>query len=191
MAENQLDPQRWVDEHGDALFGYAMIRLRNPELAEDVVQETFMAALRGRDSYAGRASERTWLISILKRKIIDYFRKRREITASELSADDDADSLVGAMFDQSGMWKSNKPMTWTDPVGSLREKDFMKILRECLAGLPGRLADAFTLREMEQIPSEEVCQILGITSSNLWQMLYRSRVRLRRCLEVKWFEKHD
>ncbi len=187
-----LDPESWVDEHGDALFRYAIVRLRNAELAEDIVQETFAAALRAKDNFAGRSTERTWLIGILKRKIIDHFRRRwREVPATELASGEQEDMLIQAMFDERGHWQKNRPLTWSNPQMALEQKEFFAVLQGCLDCLPGRLADAFTLREIENLTTEEICQVLQITPTNLWAMLHRARMRLRQCLEAKWFGKNQ
>ncbi|MCE5229677.1 sigma-70 family RNA polymerase sigma factor [bacterium] len=188
-AAATIDPERWVDEHGDALYRFALIRLRDPERAEDIVQETFAAALHARAHFAGRSTERTWLIGILKRKIIDQYRKRwREVPATELAAGAEEDLAVQSMFDERGHWlQQYGPNSWSNPSSAIQEEDFFRTLHGCMGALPGRLADAFTLREIDSIPSDEVCQILGITPTNLWAMLHRARVRLRMCMEKNWF----
>lgn len=184
-----IDPEHWVDEHGDALYRFALIRLRDPERAEDIVQETFAAALKAREHFAGRSSERTWLIGILKRKIIDTYRKRwREVPATDLASGAEEDKVVQSLFDERGHWQQQYgPSAWADPSSAIKEEQFFEILNGCLNTLPGRLADAFTLREIDNVPSNEICQILGITPTNLWAMLHRARVRLRLCMEAKWF----
>lgn len=185
----ELDPQCWLDEHGDALYRYALARLRDPDRAEDLVQETLLAALRGRENFGGRASVRTWLIGILKRKVVDEYRQRwREQPATELAADDEGDRRVESLFDQRGHWQRDLP-AWSDPRAALEQKEFWQTFQHCLSLLPGRLADAFVLREVEQMSGEEVRQVLGITPTNLWAMLHRARMRLRECIAANWFNK--
>jgi RNA polymerase sigma-70 factor (ECF subfamily) len=187
VSNPALNPERWLDEHGDVLYRYALARLRDPDRAEDAVQETFAAALKAREGFSGRASERTWLVGILKHKIIDIYRKRyREKETLTLEGDLDTDPVVAEQFGRMGGWKQ-KPAAWANPHQALENKEFWATLKGCLDRLPGRLADAFVLREMEQIPSEEVRQILNITPTNLWAMLHRARLRLRQCLESRWF----
>jgi RNA polymerase sigma-70 factor (ECF subfamily) len=185
-----LDPSRWLEDHGDALYRFALLRLRNPELAEDAVQETFMAALRGAANFRGGSSERTWLIGILKRKVIDHFRKRyREQPISQLSDFEDGDAGFEALFSRFGHWKRN-PGSWGgDPSHDLNEAEFMGVLRGCLEALPGRQGEAFVLREMEQMDSKEICQVLNVTPSNLWALLHRARTRLRGCIAKNWFQR--
>lgn len=183
------DPERWLAEHGDAMFRYAMLRLRDTDQAEDVVQESFLAALAARERFSGRSSERTWLIGILKHKIIDLIRKRsRERPATELGATDDDDSAINAMFDERGHWKEHFAEWRLDPHAALDQKEFREILAQCLDTLPPRQAEAFILREMEGMKSDEVCKALDITPTNLWAMLHRARGRLQLCLDKNWFQ---
>ncbi|MBI1390617.1 MAG: sigma-70 family RNA polymerase sigma factor [bacterium] len=186
--QHELDPQRWVEIHGDVLMGYAMLRVRDRDLAEDLVQETLVAAWNARDRFEGRGKERTWLVGILKRRIFDFYRRRwREQPATALSADADGDQMMDRMFDEKGMWKDEKPQVWADPRRALDGKEFMEYLELCLKKLPARLAEAFTLREMEEVDGNEICQALGISATNLWQMIHRARAGLRRCLEKNGF----
>jgi len=184
-----LDPEVWVDEHGDYLFRYAMLRMRDRNLAEEIVQETFVAALRSKDSFSGRSSERTWLVGILKHKVIDYFRKRRrERPVSELTDEGDPED---GLFDQKAHWKS-VPQTWDlRPEANFEAKEFWEQFRECLAGLRSREADAFFLRETEQLETSEICKILEVTSTNLAVILHRARKKLRKCLDTNWFGKNQ
>lgn len=178
-------PEKWVDEYGDYLFRFALSRLRQREAAEDLVQETFLAALNAKSKFAGRSSERTWLVGILKRKIVDHLRRKgREQPASDLAA---TDHWLESLFDERGNWMK-KPGKWpADPSAAIEKEEFWAIFTACLRKLPERLADAFTLREVEELDSHEVCKVLDISANNLWVMLHRARLGLRRCLEVNWF----
>ena len=190
MDDVQLSkPDHWVDRYGDDLFRYALFRLRDATLAEDVVQETFLAALRARKSFSGRSSERTWLFGILKHKIVDHIRKAsRERSVEDPEAPEDVHKNL---FNERGQWKV-MPTQWVaDPSTILEQKEFQDILEKCLENLPARLSDAFSLREMDGLTSKEVCKVLGISATNLWVMLYRARMRLRRCLEMSWFGKKN
>lgn len=185
--KQDLHPEIWIQDHGDYLFRYALVRLRNKQIAEDVVQETFLAALKGKDEFRGQASERTWLVGILKHKLTDYFRKSSrespvtDLVASEESAED--------FFDRNGKWKV-EPGAWgDDPADVLEKKEFWKTFKECLAGLPQRLADIFSLREFEGLGTEEIRNLKGLSTTNLNVQLYRARLRLARCLNTNWFEK--
>lgn len=176
------DPEDWVDRHGDALFRYALSRVRDRQRAEDLVQDTFLAAYRAREQFQGRASERTWLIGILKRKIIDLHRKRSEQPVTDLAQDDGLDGL----FTSGGKWKVPVTRWADDPEELVRQREFQEVLRGCLAAMPARLADAFALRELEDLSSEEVRKVLHVSASNLWVLLHRARLRLWRCLSVRW-----
>jgi RNA polymerase sigma-70 factor (TIGR02943 family) len=180
------DPADWVDRHGDAMYRFALLRVRDPDVAEEMVQDALVAALAARAKRNATSSERTWLIGILKHKLIDHFRanaSKRRVTESI-----EPDRAVEAMFSKRGLW-SPGPGRWAShPRCTLENEEFWKVFRECNANLPPAMADAFCLREIEQMSSREVCQVLGISSSNLWALLHRARVRLRNCLEVNWFK---
>lgn len=187
---SSVDPNQWVEAHLDALMGYALIRVRDRDAAEDLVQETLMAAWKGLEGFEGRSSERTWLIGILKRRIIDYYRVRwREQPASELGSDAEGDRLIESMFDRNGMWTEDRPRAWSDPRQHLESGDFALQLKACLDGLPPRLAEVFTLRELEDLDAKRVCQELGLSSTNLWQLMHRARLGLRKCLEKAGYPK--
>jgi len=180
-----LDPEVWVDEHGDALFRYALFRIHDAQVAEDLVQETFLAAIRGKDSFAGRSSVKTWLFGILKHKIIDHIRKiSRERPEGDIETIAD---LANKNFDDQGGWKY-QPSEWTtNPSLLFQQQEFWQILQSCLSELPPRLNQAFTLRELDGLSAEEVRKILGVTPTNGGVMLHRARMRLRECLELRWF----
>ncbi|MBX7247158.1 MAG: sigma-70 family RNA polymerase sigma factor [Candidatus Sumerlaeaceae bacterium] len=181
------DPAALLEEHGDYLYRFALSRLRNEDVAQDVVQETLLAALKSRPNFDARSSERTWLIGIMKHKIADHYRKTsRETPMSDLESPDEA---VDGRFNFVGHWRGS-PAEWSAAPDTLvQEKDFHRTLRGCLDKLPGKLADVFTLRDMEEMPSEEICEKLGITPTNLYASLHRARFRLRECLEYNWFGK--
>ena len=180
-------PEIWVDQHGDYLFRYALLRLQDAELAQDLVQDTFLAALHARHSFTGQSSERTWLVGILKHKIIDYLRRSwRECPVDEI------DSSLNSMeefFDKTGHLRDISQGWTADPGTILKQREFQRILERCLTELPSRTATAFSLREMDGLPAEEICKILDISSGNLHVLLYRARTHLRHCLEIHWFAK--
>ena len=181
-----LDPRRWVDDHGDALFRFAMLRLRDATAAEEVVQETFLAALQSVDRFAGNSSERTWLLGILKHKVIDHFRRlARDRVTGETSNDADLQ-----LFDENRYWiHEDGPRDWgPDPATEYERARFAEILQGCLSGLPPRMAAAFTMREIDDLDSIEVCKVLEVTSTNLWVILHRARAQLRLCLESNWLK---
>jgi len=177
--------EAWLDEHGDALFRYAMARVRTRETAEDLVQDTLLAALRGR--FDGRSSVRTWLTGILKNKIIDYYRKKgRETPFTDLARTGEENS---GKFDAEGFWDHDHgPREWTPPSDEvLHREEFWQVLRQCLDKLPPRMAEVFRLRVVEEVPSPEVCEVAHVSEGNLWVLLHRARAGLRDCFEQNWF----
>jgi RNA polymerase sigma-70 factor (ECF subfamily) len=200
VQRQSSDPSLWVDMHGDCLFRYAMLRVRDASVAEDLVQETLLAALQATERFAGRASERSWLVGILKHKIVDHFRRVSRLRP--LDPDEGRDVEPTSLFMSSGEWVGHwvavlepekaylGPIEWrADPQQLVEEGEFCGVFDGCLAGLPPRLASAFTMREMDGLASDEICEVLGVTTSNLWVMLHRARAHLRRCVEMNWFQR--
>jgi RNA polymerase sigma-70 factor (ECF subfamily) len=185
---SHADPDRWVEDHGDCLYRFALLRVRRPEVAEDLVQETLLVAVRTHENFAGRSSERSWLVGILKNKICDYFRKLgRETTFTDLESCSDEHS---DRFDGEDYWIHERgPSDWK-PEGedAMRRAEFWQALHRSLSRLPERLAQVFMMREMDDVPSKEVCATLQITEANLWVMLHRARMALRADLEATFFE---
>jgi RNA polymerase sigma-70 factor, ECF subfamily len=175
----------WLNQHSDYLYRFALARLRDPHQAEDVVQETFLAAVKS-PSFAEQSSPRTWLTGILKHKIIDLMRKNvREIAASDLMTDEDAN--MDEFFDDTGHW-SEQPLAWDMPQDALEQKQFLSILQTCMEKLPTKLAALFMMRDIHETDNEEICKELNITSTNAWVMLYRARMGIRKCLEINWLQ---
>jgi RNA polymerase sigma-70 factor (ECF subfamily) len=177
-------PEHWLSEHGDALYRHAYFRLRDRMAAEDAVQETLLAALKGRDNFAGRSAERTWLIGILNNKIVDYLRKQAR-EQSPAQADLGDEELEDLLFEADGHWR-HAPSSWGDPDAALEQKAFWEALVKCLEELPARQAQAFTLCEMDGLGGAETGKVLGIPTTNVWVILHRARLRLRECLELNW-----
>mgnify|MGYP002079030753 CR=1 FL=1 len=190
---SKFDPTVWVDAHGDYLFAFALSRVRDKTLSEDLVQETLLAAMQSGDSFELRSSERTWLTGILKHKIIDHFRKAsREV---ELSDEESDMSSYEYLFRSGGVWKGHwsaeaRPIVWEEtPEKVLEHAEFRGILSHCLGELPERVANCFTLREMDGFDAPEICETLNISPNNFWVMMHRARLHLRRCIDSNWFRK--
>ena len=157
-------PEQWVDEHGDALFRFALLRVRDRSIAEDLVQESFLAGLKSRPTFRGESDVRTWLIGILRHKILDHLRQSERNRATESS--DEADALIDSWFTASGHW-AKPPARWEiDPAQLMQKEEFWQVLRACLEGVPGRAGEAFALRMLSDIPATDVCKELNITSTN-------------------------
>ena len=186
-SEQAADPETWVDRYGDCLYRYAILRLRAPDLAADVVQETFLEALKSRHSFAGRSTEQTWLVGILRHKIIDHLRKSGRSASISTSAMAFDDGSGGQPFDARGHWKAG-PSSWRgDPTREIESREFWDVFGQCLSRLPQGLADAFFLRELDGMDADEVQRTLQITPANFWKRLHRARMLLRQCLETGWF----
>ncbi|QLI82529.1 sigma-70 family RNA polymerase sigma factor [Chitinibacter fontanus] len=172
----------WLTEHGDVLYSFALRRLRDPHLAEEAVQNTLLAAIENPAGYGGESSPRTWLIGILKFKIIDLFRAQQKTAPLDMEQCLDHTTVSeDDLFDQSGHW-AVPPVEWVDPARLLDSKQIRQQIDACLARLPRRMAQIFWLRELNDEPAEQVCAQLGISSANLYQLLYRARQGLRLCL---------
>ena len=183
------DPESWVDQYGNFLYRFALSRVKDPSIAEDLVQETFLAALKARRNFRGRSTARTWLIAILKHKIVDHIRKKiREQTSDKVETmrDTIGHDSDDSSFNDDGGWHIH-PAKWAvNPTKLYEQKEFIDILYRCLGELPERQAEAFMMREIDGLSTEEICKALSVTATNSWVMLYRARMWLRRCLENKW-----
>jgi RNA polymerase sigma-70 factor (ECF subfamily) len=167
------------------LLKYARLQLRNPAWAEDAVSETLLAALEKPQSFAGSSQLKTWLIGILKHKLVDQIRKNsRELSTSATS--EDGEDLDDLLFTSNGHWREAQH-DWGNPEDALRQVDFMKVLEACVDKLPGQQGRLFMMREWLELESDEICKELAITPTNLWVMLHRARLRLRECLQQGWF----
>jgi len=172
--------------HRAYLLRVAVLQLRDNEVAEDVVQDTLLAALQGASGFSGRSSLKTWLTGILKHKIVDAIRRKsREPVLASLDEETHIDDL-DALFDESGHW-DNPPADWGDPESALSRQQFLQVMQSCLEKLPPNTARVFMMREVMDLDSDEICKELSITSTNLWVILYRARMALRQCLEQTWF----
>jgi RNA polymerase sigma-70 factor (ECF subfamily) len=182
------NPAEWLNLYGDSLYRYALLRVRDETQAEDLVQDVFLAALKSQAGFDGLSSEKTWLIGILKHKIIDQFRRSQQENQEEFDEESFYQSLE-ANFDKHGHWQV--PMgNWSRPERALEQTQFWQALEVCLERLPPRLSRLFVLREIDGVDSEELCEVLAIsTTNNLWVMLSRMRLQLRNCLDVSWFGK--
>ena len=180
------DPDAWVDLYGDTLYRMALSVVRDPATAEELVQETFLGALRSLKNFERRSSERTWLIAILKHKIVDFFRSKSKNQHLEFKEEISTDH-VEASFESEGQG-ALKPNKWAaDPTRLYEQKEFFEVLYRCLSDLSPRMAEAFMLREFDGLDTQELCKVLDISATNSWVILHRARVSLRACLEKNWF----
>lgn len=184
MSEHQLQPEKWVDLYADYLFNYAVVRVSDAETAKDLVQETFFSGLKSAKNFKGNAAERTWLIAILKRKVIDHYRKsnskkgKAEIHINYNSED-------GA----EGDWLEEQV---ADPFSSfendaIENEELGLAIQSCISKLPKKQALVFTMKTIRGISTDDVCNELNINPSNLWVMIHRARTALMGCLNKNWF----
>ncbi len=179
------DPLTWLDHYGDALYRFARTRVRDSFSAEDLVQETLLAAYRSREKFSGQSTVKTWLTGIMKHKIVDYYRKLTPEQGDENI--DDFSYSTDELFNEKEKWKI-KPGDWAgDPKNTFELRELMGTIQACLADIPENLALVYTLRELEGETTSEICELLQIRKNNCWVILYRARMLLRRCLEVNWF----
>ncbi len=191
-TQHRLDPSKWLDSHGDYLYHYALVRVRDASVAEDLLQETLLAGVGGHQGHAGRSSERTWLVGIMKHKVIDHFRRVARNAPFQFSSEreDEIDC-----FEDSGpwrgYWREDRALNrWMMDAGQCFESaEFWETFDRCLSQLPQQMSIAFTLREIDGLTSTQICEILNVTPNNLWVLLHRSRNKLRKLLNASWFSR--
>lgn len=183
-----LNPEKWIDNYSDALYVFALKRLGNNEvLAEDMVQDVFLSAWKNRETYNGDASEKTWLYTICKNKIIDYYRKQSRTikVESETSKEEDdffiADGHFNAAYKPVNDWNSSGS-------GKLAEKEFFSVLNNCKKKLKEIQEQVFSMKYLEDIEPTEICALLGISNKNYWVVMHRAKIKLRTCLEKNWIK---
>jgi RNA polymerase sigma-70 factor (ECF subfamily) len=187
MTTDAGSPEKWLDEHGDVLYRYALLQFRDEHRAEEAVQETLVAALQSIEKFKGGSSVRTWLIGILKHKVLDQFRRESREAPWDEEASERAEGadLVEQSFVEDGHWSFDLG-DWEQPEKALASGQFWDILQRCIDALPRRQAHLFMLRELFEEKTEKICKELTLTPTNLWTMLYRTRMALRKCLDRNW-----
>ena len=179
------DFAREVEGLRPQLLRFARYQLRNDDWAEDAVSETLLAALEKPQHFGGQSQLKTWLIGILKHKLIDQLRRRsREVS---LFTEEDETDLDALLFRQDGHWREAPP-DWGDPEHALRQREFFVVLEACVERLPATQGRVFMMREWLELEADEICKQLAISSTNLWVLLHRARLRLRECLQQSWFD---
>lgn len=188
MSDNMkhsLNPNKWIVLYADYLYNYAITRVDDQDVAKDLVQETFFSGIKGKDNFRGQAAERTWLVSILKRKIIDHYRKVNSAKGQK---------EVRMNFYEEGKKKGNwieekVPQAWgNDAEKKIENSELKDALDACISNLPEKYRMVFLLKTVQKYETEEICNELGITASNLWVIIHRARMQLRNCMEEKWFK---
>jgi RNA polymerase sigma-70 factor (ECF subfamily) len=182
------DPSTWIELYGDYLYRYALMRVNNPPVAEDLVQETFLAGIKSLKNFGGRSTLKTWLTGILKFKVMDYYRKSsREKTFTQLSSfyeDEEKDH-----FGENGHWLKGdfSPADWSaEQWENVDRKEFMTQFLQCADKLPPKIKQVYLMREVDAVDSKDIVEQLNITPQNLWTILHRARMALRKCLQDNW-----
>lgn len=183
MATHKIDPNNWIKSYSDYLFNYTITRVGGREIAQDLVSETFLAGLKSMKNFKGEASERTWLISILKRKIIDHYRKinskkgKAEVKMSyNTGNEDDGDWLEERIADPFDRTAEDK----------LENEELGNAIYNCMQKLPQKQAEVFKMKTILNYDTETICNELSITASNLWVIIHRARTALAECMEKNW-----
>ncbi len=186
MTQEQvvLNTDKWIDNYADYMYNYAVVRVNNGDLAKDLVQDTFFAGLKSAKNFQGKSTERTWLISILKRKIIDHYRKinsKKGQAEVRMNFYDDGEN--------EGNWIEERvPQSWDNQSEKTIENEELKSqLDSCIDALPEKYAMVFRMKTIQEFETEEICKELDITASNLWVIIHRARTQLRKCMEDNWF----
>lgn len=186
---SKLNPEKWVSLYGDYLYSLAFLKTSHKESAEDLVHETFIAALKGQAQFLGKSSEKTWLTQILKNKIVDYYRKMavERKTEEELRLEDEnfyshffqVDNYSSAHWNKIGM-----PAKWNERSDALIEKqEFDRMIEACLGKLPPNMRPVFISKYIDEEDSKQICKDFDLTSSHYWVILHRAKLAMRACLE--------
>lgn len=191
--EDQLHNPAFLQDLRQQMIKFAFLQLSSLPQAEDVVQDALTSAFQHLDSFKGRAAFKTWVFAILKNKIIDVIRQKSRLVAmTELFKDEESELSIDALFNASGHWhKYEAPQAWQSPEEMMEQADFWIIFEACLNHLPAKYAQVFMMREVIELSSNEICSKLELSISNFNVLMYRSRTRLRECLENKWLLKED
>ncbi len=188
------DPTKWVENYGDYLFSIAILKTNQRETAEDIVQETFMSAVKSLPAFKGESSEKTWLTAILNNKVIDYYRKKDILKNTETYLQETEQSFNNNFFESAnapnGHWiKTAVPERWTKSADeAIMKADFYKIFEYCIDKMPPKLIPVFVSKFVDEKKAEEICKELDISPSNYWVIIHRSKILMRKCLETNWFK---
>jgi RNA polymerase sigma-70 factor (TIGR02943 family) len=185
-----LSPETWVATYGDYLFSFCMFRVNNRETAEDLVQDTFVSAIRAKDAFLGQASEKTWLTAILKNKILDHYRRNDVLKNASDYLDETEHEFSSHFFDPAnGHWhREAAPAAWSETAdGDMHRREFESVLQNCIQKMPSRLVPIFIAKFIDDEGAEKICKVHGLSPSNYWVILHRAKLLIRSCLEKNWF----
>ena len=186
MAKHKINPNDWIKLYSDYLFNYTITRVSDREIAQDLVSETFLAGLKSMSNFKGEATERTWLVAILKRKIIDHYRKTNSNKGkAEVRMSYSSDS------ETEGEWLEERVADPYDKTAedTIENTELGLAIYDCLSKLPEKQAKVFKMKTLLNHETEAICNELNITASNLWVLIHRARTALASCMEENWFKK--
>lgn len=186
-GSNDLNTQMWLEEYGDYLFRYALLKVKDTHFAEDLVQETLLAAISAKNDFSHQSTIRTWLIGILKHKLVDHFRRQEhEIIMTDLVDQDEEDNLDD-FFKTNGSW-IDKPDTFPNPELAFQQKEFWKVFQRCLSGLKLKQIEVFLAKEIHGMSNEDICKNFSLNPTNTWVLMHRARLSLHKCLKTHWID---
>jgi|VirMetMinimDraft_7_1064189.scaffolds.fasta_scaffold16258_2 RNA polymerase sigma-70 factor (ECF subfamily) len=187
-SEN-FDVAYWVNTYSDELYRYAYSKTGDRHTAEDLVQDAFLGALQSAKKGTVIKNQKSWLFSILRNKLVDYYRKlerEKKQTGNQYSEEEMNES---AHFTGMGMWQKDlNNIPWSNTESLTTDQDFNAILDACLTELPAHYQMVVRLKIMENEKTDVICQDLEISNANLWQIIHRTKLRLRACLNKHWFQ---
>ncbi|WP_028669238.1 RNA polymerase factor sigma-70 [Saccharospirillum impatiens] len=185
---NHLTDPAFLADLRRQMLKFAVLQLDNEAQAEDAVQEALVGALKNVASFERKAALKTWVFAILKHKITDLLRYRQRWVDVEKHRELPDEESLPSVFDTRGFWhQDDRPNRWAQPVEAIDDAHFWRVFEACLEDLPPAQGRVFMMREFIELDSDEICQSVDITTSNLHVLLHRARLRLRRCLEMHWF----
>ncbi len=174
----------WIEKYTEEMLSWTMYKISDTETAKDIVQDTFLAVLKNMDTFKEESNPKTWIFSILKNKITDYYRKKYKDPQKT-----DFEN-INTYFKENGEWITEKrPMDWhEEDKNLLDDTDFQKILNQCIDNLPSKWNALVKMKFLDEKETENICQELEISTTNMWQMMHRAKLKLRQCLEINWFK---
>jgi RNA polymerase sigma-70 factor (TIGR02943 family) len=185
LSNHAISPHTWVKAYADYLYAFAIKRIADEDMARDLVQDTFLAALQKVNTFEGKSSERTWLTAILKNKIVDVYRKKSSVIVS--SDITDAERQQQDFFDGDGHWNSkHKPIEMGVEEQYLENKELNAVLKKCMEKLPALWLSVFTMKHIDDEASETICAELKVSAQNFWVIIHRAKLNLRACLQKNW-----
>jgi len=182
--------EEWVHSFGNEMYTWAYHKTNDQIVAEDLVQETFLAAFKAFDTFKGKSNPKTWVFSILNNKIMDHFRKSAKQIFTKDLQENEGYLKTESMFDRYNNWEpSGLESAWEDEGHLLDDPEFIRVMDICMDDLPSAWKTAVQWKYRLEKEAKEICQELEITPSNYWQILHRAKLLLKECLELKWFKK--